>query len=62
MRESFTSGGITARSYKDFYGESGDYDSRFLVYNQKNDPDGNGVIKEKTPDGRTTYWVPEVQR
>ena len=62
MKESFISGGATIRSYKDFFGESGDYSSRFMVYNQKKDPDGNEVVKEKTPDGRTTHWVPEVQR
>jgi len=62
MRESFKTGGATIKSYKDFYGESGSFSSRFLVYNQKIDPDGNEVIKEKTPDGRTTHWVPEIQR
>lgn len=62
MRESFKTGGATIKSYKDFYGEVGDFSSRFLVYNQKNDPDGNDVIKEKTPDGRTTHWVPQIQR
>ena len=61
MRESFQTGGITINSYKDFYGEIGDYNSRFLVYNQDRDPDGNSVVKEKTPDGRTTHWVPEIQ-
>jgi len=61
MRESFLTGGATINSYKDFYGEIGSYNSRFLVYNQKKDPDGNSVIKEKTPDGRTTHWVPEIQ-
>jgi len=62
MRESFVSGGVTMRSYKDFFGELGDYSSRFMVYNQETDPDGNEVIKEKTPDGRTTHWVPDIQR
>ncbi|MBG17509.1 MAG: hypothetical protein CMB77_04075 [Euryarchaeota archaeon] len=61
MRESFQTGGTTINSYKDFYGEIGDNNSRFLVYNQDSDPDGNPVKKEKTPDGRTTHWVPEVQ-
>ena len=62
MRESFKSGGATISSYKDFFGESGDYSNKFMVYNQKLDPDGNEVVKEKTPDGRTTHWVPEIQR
>ena len=25
------------------------------------DDSGNEVVKEKTTDGRTTHWVPEVQ-
>lgn len=62
MRESFVSGGATVKSYKDFFGEMGSYSSKFMVYNQKQDPDGNSVTKEKTPDGRTTHWVPEIQR
>ena len=62
MKESFVSGGATVQSYKNFFGETGSYSSNFMVYNQKNDPDGFEVIKEKTPDGRTTHWVPEVQR
>lgn len=61
MRESFKSGGATIMSYSNFFGEIGNYSSRFMVYNQKQDPDGNEVIKETTPDGRTTHWVPEVQ-
>ena len=35
--------------------------SKFLVYNMKVDPEGNGVIKEQTPDGRSTYWSPTYQ-
>jgi len=61
MRESFKSGGATIMSYSNFFGEVGNYSSRFMVYNQQTDPDGNQVIKETTPDGRTTHWVPEVQ-
>jgi formamidopyrimidine-DNA glycosylase len=39
----------------------GQYNTRFAVYNNTKDPDGNTVIKEATPDGRNTYWVPSVQ-
>tara|TARA_B100000579_G_C22823974_1_gene852092 strand:- start:553 stop:1365 length:813 start_codon:yes stop_codon:yes gene_type:complete len=35
--------------------------SKFLVYNMKTDPEGNEVIKESTPDGRSTYWSPKYQ-
>ena len=35
----------------------------FKVYlNKDKDVYGNKVIKEKTPDGRTTYWVKEIQK
>jgi len=33
-----------------------------IVYGQTHDPEGNEVIKEKTTDGRTTHWVPLVQK
>jgi formamidopyrimidine-DNA glycosylase len=61
LRESFKSGGATIQSYANFDGEIGEYSQKFCVYNQKTDPDGNEVIKEKTQDGRTTHWVPKVQ-
>ena len=59
---SFDSGGATIQSYRNFYGEAGDASQRFAVYGRKNDPQGRGVIKEQTKDGRTTHWVPEVQK
>ena len=62
LRESFRSGGATIRTYENFDGSLGEYAQRFLVYNQKKDLNGNEVIKEKTPDGRTTHWVPGVQK
>lgn len=62
MRESLQSGGATIRTYKSFNGDSGEYSRDFLVYNQTHDPDGNQVIKENTKDGRSTYWVPELQK
>ena len=62
LRESFRSGGATIRTYENFDGSLGEYSSRFLVYNQKKDPDGNNVIREKTEDGRTTHWVPILQK
>ena len=59
---SFDSGGATIQSYRNFYGEAGDASQKFAVYGRKNDPQGRGVIKEQTKDGRTTHWVPEVQK
>ena len=61
MHESFASGGATIRTYENFDGTSGEYNRKFLVYNQKTDPDGNEVIKELTEDKRMTHWCPAVQ-
>jgi formamidopyrimidine-DNA glycosylase len=62
MQESFQNGGATIKTYKQFDGTEGEYSRRFLVYNQKVDPDGNEVVRELTEDGRTTHWVPETQQ
>jgi DNA-formamidopyrimidine glycosylase len=62
IRASYETGGATISTYTGFEGEIGEYSQRFLVYNQKTDPHGNPVIKEKTKDGRTTHWVPNIQR
>jgi len=59
---SFESGGATLKSYSDFYGDAGDATQRFAVYGRKTDPEGRDVIKEQTRDGRTTHWVPDVQK
>ena len=58
---SYQSGGATIKNYANLDGKIGKYSRRFAVYNQKSDPEGRVVVKEKTPDGRTTHWVPEVQ-
>ncbi len=62
LRDSYSNGGATIRSYKTFDGSEGQYARRFAVYNQKSDPNGFPVIKEVTEDGRTTHWVPQIQK
>lgn len=37
-------------------------DFEFKVYGQKTDPKGNKVKADKIIDGRTTYWVPALQK
>ena len=59
---SFESGGATIKSYTDFFGNVGAATQRFAVYGQETDPEGRQIIKEKTRDGRTTHWVPDVQK
>jgi len=62
IRTSYKNGGATIKSFYGADGSKGTYSSKFLVYNQKVDPYNNKVIKTDTPDGRTTHWVPEVQK
>lgn len=62
MNVSYENGGATIKSYTNFEGEIGRYSERMLVYGQKEDPKGNKVIREQTEDGRTTHWVPSIQK
>lgn len=59
--QSYRSGGATIQSYRNPDGSEGAASRRFAVYGQPFDPQGNEVITEKTPDGRTTHWVPTIQ-
>lgn len=61
MAASYTQGGASIRNYRRVNGESGNFVFEFEVYSQKIDPVGNQVVREETPDGRTTHWVPSEQ-
>lgn len=61
MKESYSYQGATIHTYKDSYGNEGRYSSCFKVYSQKQDPLGNNIIKETTPEGRSIHWCPTVQ-
>tara|TARA_A100001011_G_scaffold395208_1_gene489533 strand:+ start:2267 stop:3073 length:807 start_codon:yes stop_codon:yes gene_type:complete len=61
LSDSYNNGGATIKSYKTFSGSQGQYSRRFAVYGQDRDPNGLRVIREKTKDGRTTHWVPDIQ-
>jgi formamidopyrimidine-DNA glycosylase len=62
MRDSYTHQGATILTYKDPFGLEGRYSSCFKVYRQKQDPLGNPIIKETTPEGRTIHWCPAIQK
>jgi formamidopyrimidine-DNA glycosylase len=62
LREAYEKRGASIQTYRDVNGEEGQYNRFFRVYNQDKDPHGNQVVKEKTDDGRTTHWVPAVQK
>jgi len=61
LSTSYNSGGSTIKTYRDVYGNVGTFTSRFLVYGNSVDPQGNKVQKLETKDGRTTFWVPAIQ-
>lgn len=61
IRKSYETGGATIYTFSGFEGQKGDYSRRFAAYNQSKDPAGRTVKRETTRDGRTTFWVPEIQ-
>ena len=62
METSYKYQGATIQTYKTAFGAEGKYSSCFKVYGQKSDPLGNKIIKEETPDKRTTHWCPAIQK
>lgn len=60
--ESFKCRGMSIQFYTDLKGKYGDYEKYLKVYDKDIDPDGNEVVKDDFPKGRTIYWVPEVQK
>lgn len=62
MVESYKLGGTTIATYKNFKGDVGRYGSKLLIYGKTTDPLGNSVKSEETPDKRTTWWVPLIQK
>lgn len=62
MKESYRVGGNSLKNYNNIHGKAGHYVNYLKVYGKEKDPDGRIVIKTKTADGRTTSWVPTVQK
>lgn len=60
IRESYRHGGLTIRSFWAPDGSAGVFPVQ--VYNRDYDPEGNEVVRSKCKDGRTTFWVPTVQK
>ena len=61
IKASYEARGATIRNYEMPDGSKGDFKFKFQVYAQETDPSGSTVIRDKTPDGRTTHWVKEIQ-
>ena len=61
-QESYKLQGTTLANYKDLLGEEGGFSEKLQVYGKKKDPYGNVVTSEDTPDKRTSWWVPGIQK
>ena len=62
LKQAYNGKGATLQNYQNIDGENGSASLEFLVYRRKRDPCGNEIIKEETGDGRTTHWVPKIQK
>jgi formamidopyrimidine-DNA glycosylase len=62
IRRSYEQGGATLQTYTDMDSNRGEFVFEFKVYRKSQDPHGHEVIREETPDKRTTHWVREIQR
>src|SRR6266404_2534355 len=60
-KASYQNNGASLHTYTDANGNKGNYSNFFKVYGRKLDPLGNQIIRETTPDKRTTHWSPTVQ-
>ena len=60
--KSYEMQGNTIRTYSNFNNERGNYQNLLKVYMKKKDPTGCDVIRQKTKDKRSTFWVPGVQK
>jgi formamidopyrimidine-DNA glycosylase len=61
MMKSFRLGGATLATYKNFEGEVGSFNKELQIY-KKSSINGMAIIAEETPDKRTTWWCPTVQK
>ena len=61
ITKSYKSQGASLKTYTNFDNETGEATDFFKVYSKKFDSLGNKVIKEETPDKRTTHWSRDRQ-
>jgi len=62
IKLSYKKGGTSKRDYIHVDGNKGSYQDFLQVYGKKRDTMGNEIIREKTKDNRSTYWVPQLQK
>jgi formamidopyrimidine-DNA glycosylase len=61
-KSSYESNGASLYTYKNVDGTAGESQDFFKVYGKKLDPLGHQILNEETQDGRTSWWVPNVQK
>ncbi len=62
IKESFDLGGMSRRDYRDVNGNVGTYADKLEVYGKNKDKLGNDIKSFTSKDGRTTFWVENVQK
>jgi formamidopyrimidine-DNA glycosylase len=65
LTDAIEAGGSTIRDYRNSEGKSGEFQTRFLVYDRAGEKClrcKDGVIKSKVIAGRNTFWCPKCQR
>ena len=60
--KSYEMQGNSIRTYSNFNNDRGNYQDLLKVYMKKKDPSGCDVIRQKTKDKRSTFWVPDIQK
>jgi formamidopyrimidine-DNA glycosylase len=62
MQQSYSLQGATLSNYYTLNKEEGKFSEFLQVYGKQKDPLGNSITKETTLDGRSTWWVKNIQR
>lgn len=60
--ESYEQGGVTLKDFINFDGEKTQGKNILQVYGMKTDKNGFKILKNRTDDGRITYYVDEIQK
>lgn len=61
-KQAYQAQGASLYTYKSANRRKGSFQKMLQVYGKTYDPKGRKVLKVKTSDGRSTYFVPEVQK
>lgn len=62
VQEAYQDGGATIATFKDMYGNTGKFFDKFKVYSRKVDPENRPITKITAPDGRSVFFVKEIQK